>query len=302
MKKNTIYQLIIYLIIFQSCVTQQPRNSFSTSNEYIEKPTSIIGKWLVEKGSNEICISYFPDYTYTIELNQEVIEVGFFSYDSIYVTINPIFVYNRDTGLLQRTPTDQKIDIEYDISNNELTQFGYDIFKYQGQIDYNTSNALTSNIDSIGIKARIDVLKLIEENELNKKNYFEYKGFGKNQLFYKDKLPSNIQQIEELNIDHTAFQNNNPYGFSENTAYIPFIPGKVIQWIGDSCLYDFAGVASSQLYWECLGLIMFEGQSKSMLSDQNTNVLFEYIGVFNYRTVNNIPKTIPKFRIIYYAP
>jgi hypothetical protein len=65
-------------------------------------------------------------------------------------------------------------------------------------------------------------------------------------------------------------------------------------------LIDFGGVASNQLYWECLGLVVFEGLSKSDFSDQKITLFFEYIGIFNYTTVNNVPKTIPKFRVIYY--
>lgn len=301
--KNKTYFLLLILVlaIFSSCVTENTSlKSKANQREIFDSPSSIIGKWLVENTQQKILITYFPDNTYTIEFNSEVVEVGLFDFNTTSITNKPGLVFNRDTGKLQKTPEDQVVIIEYSIAGDELTLRNYDTFKYDGPINDDIANALTTLQDSIAINARKNVLSTQKEHFNDPNSYFTYDNSRTNEVYNRDQFPENILGIEELNLNHNAFQNNNPYGFKENIAYKPFIQGKVVQWLSDSCLYDFAGVASNQLYWECLGLVVFEGLSKSDFSDQKITLFFEYIGIFNYTTVNNVPKIIPKFRVIYY--
>jgi len=122
------------------------------------------------------------------------------------------------------------------------------------------------------------------------------------QNFQKAKLPSNVNAIKELSIQDQSFIQNNPFGFEKNVAYSQsFGSGQVIQWINENeCLYDFAGMAASQLYWSCIGYLDLGKHNGNDFLSKRYTILFEYVGIFSYQTVNGSQNSVPKFKVIFY--
>ena len=122
------------------------------------------------------------------------------------------------------------------------------------------------------------------------------------QDYQKAKLPTNISAIKELSIQDKSFIQNNPYGFEKNVAYkLSFGGGQVIQWINENeCLYNFAGMAASQLYWSSVGYFDLGKHNGNDFLSTKYSLLFEYVGVFSYQTVNGSQNSVPKFKVIFY--
>jgi len=118
--------------------------------------------------------------------------------------------------------------------------------------------------------------------------------------YQKDKFPASIENIGRLSIGDPCFQNNNPYGFRKNIAYLPDIQGSVLQWLQDGCLFDFAGVASSQLYWSCLAYLSLNNDEKNLLFDSNYIKFYRYIDALTYTTTNGGSNTVPVFEVIFF--
>ena len=137
--------------------------------------------------------------------------------------------------------------------------------------------------------------RIAREQELLKTNY-RYDG----NWYQKEKFPSNIDHIERLSIGDPCFQNNNPYGFNKNAAYMPDIQGSVLQWLQDGCLFDFAGVASSHLYWSCLACLTLNDNEKNLLFNSSYIKFYQYIGPWTYTTTNGGSNTVPVFKVIFY--
>ena len=141
--------------------------------------------------------------------------------------------------------------------------------------------------------------RIAQEKEKEKeklKTHFKYDGYW----YKKENFPSNIKAIKQISLDNPCFMNNNPYGFEKDVAYSPIIDGSAFQWLTDGCLYDFAGIASNQLYWTCIGYVRIPYDKRNRLFNENLVKFFEYVGTYTYTTTSGGTNTVPVFEVIFY--
>lgn len=138
-------------------------------------------------------------------------------------------------------------------------------------------------------------LKLVEEEKL--KTYFKIF----DSWYKKDFFPEEIESLKQISYDDINFQNNNPYGFKSNFAYVQeFRTGRVQQWLPKGCLYDFLGYSSRIVPWSCLALINIEDEERNKLFDDDYVPFFLYVGTYSYESVDLGLNTVPEFDILFY--
>jgi len=123
-----------------------------------------------------------------------------------------------------------------------------------------------------------------------------------NKYFLKAKFPRFVEDITYITSNNINFQENNPFGFYENLAYYEgFLHyGKVIQWLDNGCLFDFAGNASYALPWNSLAFLVVSDNYAGRLFDDNYIPFFLYKDVYSYTTTAGSYNTVPVFSVIFY--
>lgn len=119
--------------------------------------------------------------------------------------------------------------------------------------------------------------------------------------YQKDKFPKGITGLTSLKLGDENFVHNNPYGFDKTVAYyFDGGSGRVLQWLEDGCLYDFAALVASHVFWSCLSYVKIEPARRNSFFDKNLKKFFLYKGVVSYTTTLGGTNTVPVFEVILY--
>ncbi|WP_027728913.1 hypothetical protein [Treponema sp. C6A8] len=166
------------------------------------------------------------------------------------------------------------------VFDNSIQQFPFNkkiLYHYEGAYTYDTSDGGTNTVPKFSVIFSTDDYNIPSD------------------------IPSNTEfEMKELSYKDYCFKNNNPYGFLKNCKYTEnkTIKGKVLQWLEDGCLYDFAGPITELNYF-CISYLVLAEEDRNKFFDSDISHYFIYSGVFCYENVNNQMLTVPMFKVVF---
>ncbi len=149
------------------------------------------------------------------------------------------------------------------------------LYHYEGTFSYTTANGGKKTVPKFSI--------IFNEDTISKKS----------------DSTSNTEAI--ISYDSSFFKKNNPYGLDKNCKYYESknsIKGKVIQWLDEGCLYDFAG-GITDFNWSSVVYIEIAEADRNKFFDDNYIKYYKYLGVLTYQTVRGAMNTVPKLKVYF---